>query len=82
MFEVLAEAYGARDPDTPMVTPAQVALQLAEWSSPERIVAELSERDELVHIDMAQDTLQRLLGIESRAYPLTQATSAAPSPRC
>lgn len=66
VFEILAEAFDARDPDTPMVPPAQVALQLAEWSSPERLVDGLSERDELVHVDLAQDTLERLLRIESR----------------
>lgn len=71
IFEVLAEAYDARDPDTHMVAPAQVALQLAEWSAPDRVVEGLSERDELVHVDMAQATLQRLFGIEGRAYLLT-----------
>ncbi|WFD36640.1 chromosome condensation complex Condensin, subunit G [Malassezia cuniculi] len=66
VFEILAEAYDARDADTQMVSPAQVAMQLAEWSSPERLVEGLSERDELVHVDLAQTTLQRLFGIESR----------------
>lgn len=58
-FDVLAAVYEDRDAQARMVPLSQMALQLADWCNPERLL--LSQADELVHADLAVDVLRHAL---------------------
>ena len=65
-FDILAHVYDEKDDGTAMTSPAQVALQLADWSNPEKLL--LSEPDESVHLDLAADVLKHLCTITTSAF--------------
>ncbi|WFD01441.1 chromosome condensation complex Condensin, subunit G [Malassezia obtusa] len=61
-LEILAQVYAEKDASQTMVAPAQIALQLADWSNPEKLL--LSTPDETVHVDLAETVLERLCTLE------------------
>ena len=63
-FDVLAQVHAEKDSETRMVSPAQVALQLADWANPEKLM--LSTPDETVHVDLCLDVLKHLCTLSDK----------------
>ncbi|EPQ26200.1 uncharacterized protein PFL1_06912 [Pseudozyma flocculosa PF-1] len=67
VFQVLSELYQEKDDDQEMVTPAQVGLQLLEWSDPQKVLsADGRPRDDAVHVDIGADLVRAMYRIEDR----------------
>ncbi|WFD43046.1 chromosome condensation complex Condensin, subunit G [Malassezia psittaci] len=62
VFTILTNVYLEKDRSQPMTPPSQIATQLLDWCNPEKLV--LSVPDKNVHVDVAQEVLQRLCTIE------------------
>ncbi|CCU99678.1 unnamed protein product [Malassezia sympodialis ATCC 42132] len=64
VFDILAHLYDDPEARTHMISPAQLAAQLAEWSHPDRSM--LTDPDVYVHVDMAVDAMKHALQTPSR----------------
>ncbi|WFD18733.1 chromosome condensation complex Condensin, subunit G [Malassezia caprae] len=64
VFDILANLYDDPDARAHMVSPTQLAAQLAEWSHPDRSM--MTDPDAYVHVDMAVDAMKHALQTPSR----------------
>lgn len=58
VWDLLTQVYAETEAQQGMIAPAQIALQLADWSNPEKLL--LSTPDETVHADLLHAILERL----------------------
>lgn len=58
VWDLLTQVYAETEAQLGMIAPAQIALQLADWSNPEKLL--LSTPDETVHADLLHAILERL----------------------
>lgn len=64
VFDILANLYEDPEARSHMISPTQLATQLAEWSHPDRSM--LTDPDMDVHVDMAVDAMKHALQTPSR----------------
>ncbi|KAI3620593.1 hypothetical protein CBS9595_002560 [Malassezia furfur] len=70
---LLTQVYLEKDATQTMATPTQIALQLTDWSNPEKLV--LSVPDPTVHVDLAHAVLERLCTLEKERKALAALVS-------
>ncbi|WFD26291.1 chromosome condensation complex Condensin, subunit G [Malassezia nana] len=64
VFDILAHLYDDAEARPHMISPTQLAQQLAEWTHPDRCV--LTDPDMYVHVDIAEDAMKHALQSPSR----------------
>ncbi|PWZ02560.1 ARM repeat-containing protein [Testicularia cyperi] len=61
VLQVLTEVHEEKEEDQEMVTPAQVGMQLLDWTDPDKVPMVPGRiRDETVHVDVAIDLIRAL----------------------
>ncbi|SPO20133.1 related to Condensin complex subunit 3 [Ustilago trichophora] len=67
VLQVLTEVYEEKDEDQEMVTPAQVGLQLLDWTDPDKVMMRPGTvRDETVHVDVAIELIKAMYTLDHK----------------